>query len=121
MGTRSSTPWNSAAKSSSGGSRRDEAEAPDTKSGKVFGVGPAGQHDTEPCGTRVGGQQRGVHRLDQFAVEFRFVRRQFGDPLAGDIRADDLVDLAFERRLPARDHPAVDHRLQRSPVSRWPW
>ena len=94
-GTRSSTPWNSAAKSSSGGSRsgtkpkqriprRAKAFAsvpPDSMYGTVRASGSAASSAAFIASTRS-------------TVEGGLVRRQLGDPFAGDVRADQLVDLA---------------------------
>ena len=60
---------------------------------------------------RVDGEDRVVHRVDQIAVETRFVRGQLGDPLAGHVRPDELVDLTLEGGLPPGQHPAVDDCL----------
>ena len=55
----------------------------------------------------------GRHRVHQRALERRLHRRQVRHPLAGDVRPEQLVDLPQERLLPARQEPAVDHRLRR--------
>ena len=46
-------------------------------------------------------------------LERRLHRGQVRHPLARDVRAEQLVDLAQERLLAARKEPAVDHRLRR--------
>ena len=92
--------------------QRDEAETPNAQAREVLCVGSAGRACTARCGPR--DRRRAARAFiasTQVAVERRLVGRQVGDPLAGDVGADELVDLALERRLPAGQHTAVDDRL----------
>ena len=112
-GTRSSTPWNSAAKSSSGRQpQRREPEAANSQLGEVLGVGAAGQHVGHGAGLGVVRPASAAFiastRSPSNVVSYE---RQFGDPLAGHVGTDELVDLALEGGLPARQHPAVEHGL----------
>ena len=107
-------PWNSEAKSRSGGSRSGEnpKQRMPSSMNDLASVPPESMYGTVVRAGVLGLQRRG-HRVHQRAVERRLDRRQVGDPLPGDVRADQLVDLAQERLLPARDDPAVDHGLGR--------
>ena len=80
--------------------QRREAEAANTQARERFRVCSAGKHVRHSPRVGIDGQQRRVHRIDELTVERGLVRRQGGDPLAGDIGPDQLVDLGLERRQP---------------------
>ena len=100
------------AKSRSGGQpQRREAEAGACRAPRTTWRRYRRRACTARWPPRVLGEQRGGHRVDQRAVERGLDGRQVGDPLAVDVRAEQLVDLAANASCAPRQHPAVDDRL----------
>ena len=93
--------------------QRDKPETPNSQPRECFCIRSAGEHVRHGTGLGVGGEDRAVHRVQQFTVEAGFVRRKVDYLFPGDVRADDLVDLPLERREPTGQHAAVDHGLRR--------
>src|SRR3954452_2344541 len=91
--------------------QRGEPEAAHPELGERLGVGAAGEHVRDRLGAGVLGLQRGDHGVHQRTLELGLDGRQVGDPLAGDVRPEQLVDLPQEGLLPPRQHPAVDDGL----------